>query len=245
VIQCDCDGSGFVVDEATNTARDCSCRARRRSRAKARRLEARLPKKYQHVALERKPVVDMPEDIVRDVRKFTRLVDEKIDSGEGIWFVGDVGTGKTTLAMLVSKAAIEACRSVAIYSVPRLLAVLRESMDSEVGLLRLVEDLSRVDLLHLDDLGAERATDWALEQLYSIVNARYEEQRSLVVTTNLDRDGLAEQVGWRIVSRIREACGEPVWMFGSDHRVPEYEPGYATALERRFPAGGVRSPRAS
>jgi DNA replication protein DnaC len=235
---CECDGSGFVVDEATNTARDCTCRARRRTLAKARRLEARLPKRYQHVAFDRSPVVDMHETIVRQARRFTRDIDRNLDAGRGIWFVGAVGTGKTTLAMLVSKSAIEAGRSVAIYSLPRLLGVLRESMTSEAGMLRLVDDLSRVDLLHLDDLGAERATEWVLEQLYAIVNARYEEQRSLVITTNLEPDQLAEQLGPRIVSRIWEMCGDPVLMQGEDQRTPAgpavaYETSYAEELERR------------
>ncbi len=53
-----------------------------------------------------------------------------LDGGRGLWIQGDVGTGKTTLAMLVSKAALDAGRSVAIYSLPRLLNLLRESMDS-------------------------------------------------------------------------------------------------------------------
>ena len=48
-----------------------------------------------------------------------------------------------------------------------------------------LDRLASVDLLHVDDLGAENRTDWALEQLYSIVNTRYEDERSTVVTTNL------------------------------------------------------------
>jgi DNA replication protein DnaC len=227
-----CDGSGFVIDEATNTARDCTCRPLRRSSLKARRLEARLPKRYQHVAFERAPVVGMPDAVVREVRRYTREIDRNLDEGRGIWFVGDVGTGKTTLAMLVSRAALDAGRSVAIYSLPRLLAVLREAIDSEDGLLRIVDDLSQVDLLHLDDLGAERATDWVLEQLYAIVNARYEEQRSLVITTNLDPEQLADQLGPRIVSRISEICGVPVMMRGDDRR-STYETSYMEELERR------------
>jgi DNA replication protein DnaC len=233
-----CDGSGFVVDETTNTARDCACRARRRSQAKARRLEARLPRRYRDVAFERPPVLGMPEAVVREVRRFTRDIDGKLDAGRGIWFQGDVGTGKTTLAMLVSKSATEAGRSVAIYSLPRLLAVLRESIESDGGLLAIVDDLSRVDLLHLDDLGAERATDWVLEQLYAIVNARYEEQRSLVLTTNLGDDALTEQLGPRIVSRIREICGDPILMRGEDRRElagapTDYSTSYLDELERR------------
>jgi DNA replication protein DnaC len=239
----ECDGSGFVVDEATNTARDCECRPGRRSRIKASRLEARLPKRFQHVAFEREPVVGLHPEIVRKPRRFARDIERNLDEGQGIWFVGGVGTYKTTLAMLVSKAALEAGRSVAIYSVPRLLSVLRESMDSEQGLLRLIEDLSEVDLLHLDDLGAERSTDWVLEQLYAILNARYEEQRSLVVTTNLGVDELTDQLGPRIVRRILEICGDPVPTGQEDRRAPaaaadEHEIAYVEELERR--AGMLR-----
>ena len=80
------------------------------------------------------------------------------------------------------------------------------------------ERLTSVDLLHLDDLGAEKRTDWVLEQLYAIVDARYEEQRSMVVTTNLDQPALEEQIGARTVSRLVEICGDPLPLFGDDQR---------------------------
>ncbi len=73
--------------------------------------------------------------------------------------MGDTGTGKTTLAMLVSKAALEAGHSVAIYSLPKLLARIRRTYDSEPGgdsYLSFFERLTSVDLLHIDDLGAEK-----------------------------------------------------------------------------------------
>jgi DNA replication protein DnaC len=218
-----CDGTGFVIDEATNTASDCTCRPLRISRAKTRRLEARLPQKYRDVAFERFPVTEMPPDVVRQVQRYTRDIDKNLDDGRGIWFVGDVGTGKTTLAMLVSKAALAAGRSVAIYSLPRLLNIVREAMVSPEGKLDLLDRLASVDLLHLDDVGAESTTEWVLEQLYSIVNTRYEEERSLVITTNLDPDQLSEQIGHRTVSRIIEMCGDPLPLFGADRR-REYRP---------------------
>jgi DNA replication protein DnaC len=218
-----CDGSGFVVDEATNTAVDCTCRPLRISRRKARRLEARLPKRYRDVAFDRFPVTEMEDAVVNVVRRFTHDIDRNLDEGRGIWFVGDVGTGKTTLAMLVSKAALDAGRTVAIYSLPRLLNIVREAIDSEEGKLELLDRLASVDLLHLDDVGAENRTDWVLEQLYSIINTRYEEERSLVITTNYQPDELVKQIGERTVSRIIEMCGDPIPLFGTDQR-REYRP---------------------
>ncbi len=99
-------------------------------------------------------------------------------------------------------------RTVAIYSLPRLLAEIRTTFedDSERSYTDLLDRLGDVDLLHLDDVGAEKTSPWVLEQLYSIVNTRYEEQRSIVLTTNLDEEELAEQIGQRTVSRLEEMC---------------------------------------
>jgi DNA replication protein DnaC len=123
--------------------------------------------------------------------------------------------------MLVSKLALEAGRSVAIYSLPHLLSRIRRTYEAEPGedtYLEFFERLTSVDLLHIDDLGAEKRSDWVLEQLYAIVNERYEAQRSIVVTTNLDQARLEEQIGPRTVSRLVEICGDPLPLFGDDMR---------------------------
>jgi DNA replication protein DnaC len=216
-----CDGTGFVIDEATNTATPCRCRAQRIGRARARSLSAVIPKRFRGVSFERAPVVDMDPAIVGEVRRYVDHVEENLDSGRGLWFMGDVGTGKTTLAMLVSKAALDAGRSVAIYSLPRLLAEIRKTFDeeSERSYLEMIDRLTGVDLLHVDDLGAERTSEWVLEQLYAIVNARYEDQRAVVVTTNLQPDELREQITPRTVSRLVEICGDPLPLYGRDRRM--------------------------
>jgi DNA replication protein DnaC len=216
-----CDGSGFVVDEATNTATDCGCRAARIARARTRSLAGRIPSRYRGVSFDRAPVSDISRtapDQVRAIRRYVQAIGANIDGGRGLWIQGDVGTGKTTLAMLISKAALDAGRSVAIYSLPRLLNLLRESMDSEGGKLDFIDRLTAVDLLHIDDLGAEHQTDWVLEQLYSIVNARYEAERSIVATTNLMPDELSERLGARTVSRLVEICGDIIPLYGTDKR---------------------------
>jgi DNA replication protein DnaC len=85
----------------------------------------------------------------------------------------------------------------------------------------LLEQLKRVDLLHIDDVGAEKTSPWVLEQLYSIVNSRYEDERAIMITTNLERAELAEQINERTVSRLEEMC-EILPLSGSDRR--RYDP---------------------
>jgi len=215
-----CDGSGFVIDEATNTASDCRCRAQRVARARARSLSGVIPRRYRLVSFDTPPVSDLPAPQVRMVRDFARRIDEHLDAGRGLWIFGDVGTGKTTLAMLVSRHALEAGRSVAIYSLPRLLAELRRTFDEDAqqSYTQMLDRLATVDLLHIDDVGAEQTSPWVLEQLYALINARYEDERSVILTTNIEeRSELVEQIGERTVSRLQEMC-ELIPLFGEDAR---------------------------
>jgi DNA replication protein DnaC len=214
-----CDGTGFVVDEATRVAQPCRCRPQRIERHRARSLSAVIPRKYSGASFDRPPVTEMPGPQVQVVKRFVRDIDTNLDDGRGLWFYGSVGTGKTTLAMIVSRAALDAGRSVAIYSLPRLLAEIRATFesDSEGSYVDFLDRLAAVDLLHVDDVGAERTSDWVLEQLYAIVNARYEEERSVIITTNLERDELVEQIRERTVSRLEEMC-TLVPLYGEDAR---------------------------
>jgi DNA replication protein DnaC len=217
----ECDGSGYLIEEG-NVARPCACLARRAGRGSSRRLGTGIPKRFRGVSFERKPICDLDPYVLRHVRDFVRRIEEHVDAGRGLWFYGDVGTGKTSLAMLVSKAAEEAGRSVAIYPMTRLLAEIKETYDRDTGesYMQFFRRLCAVDLLHLDDLGAERTTEWVLEQLYSIVNERWQDERSIVVTTNITNlDRLREQVGARTVSRLSEICGDPIPIMGPDLRM--------------------------
>jgi DNA replication protein DnaC len=214
-----CDGSGFVVDEATRVATPCRCRPQRVERRRAASLSAVIPRKYRGVSFDRPPVTEIVEPVVRAVRGYVRDIDGRLDAGDGLWLEGDVGTGKTTLAMLVSRSALDAGRSVAIYSLPRLLAEIRATFeaDSEGSYVDFLDRLARVDLLHVDDVGAERTSPWVLEQLYAIVNARYEDERAILITTNLRLEELEEQITARTVSRLKEMC-EVLPLYGADAR---------------------------
>jgi DNA replication protein DnaC len=216
-----CDGSGFLYEEGSRRARDCTCRPRRIQRRKARKLAGVIPRRFQGVSFDRAPVTLMDPSVVRAVRRYVDSLEARLEEGRGIWFKGDVGTGKTTLAMLVSAEALRSGHSVAIYSLPRLLGMLRETFDDESAgsLSDLLDRLAAVELLHIDDVGAEQSSPWVLEQLYTIVNTRYEDGRAVVVTTNLSEEALREQIGERTVSRLVEMCGDPLPLFGADHRM--------------------------
>jgi DNA replication protein DnaC len=222
-----CDGSGFLYDDDGRTARPCSCRPARMARKRAAAVAGRLPRRFREVSFDREPIVSMNPALIREVRTYVRAIGERLDEGQGIWFTGKVGAGKTTLAMLVSKAAMEADRTVAIYSLPRLLGLLRDTYgeNARYSLTELIDRLCAVDLLHIDDVGAEQSSPWVLEQLYTIVNTRYEDGKAILLTTNLDREQLEAQIGARTVSRLYEMCGTPLPMFDGDHRMPgHYEP---------------------
>jgi DNA replication protein DnaC len=226
-----CDGSGWILGPE-DVARACECRAPRLKRGRVRGVASAIPPRYRGVSFDRPPVSDMVRDmstrhVVNAVQSFVDDLDENLAAGKGMWLMGNTGTGKTTLGMLAAKAALAAGRTVAVYFTPKLLTQIRQTYqatDSEDAYDAFFRRLTSVDLLYIDDLGAERHTDWVVEQLYALVNERYENQRSMLVTSNAARDveegrkQLEDQIGSRTVSRLIEICDDPLPLFGPDRR---------------------------
>jgi len=226
-----CDGSGWILGPE-DVARPCECREQRLRRSRVRGVASAIPPRYRGVSFERPPVSDMAREmttrhVVNAVRAFVDGLDENLAAGRGLWLMGNTGTGKTTLGMLIAKLALAAGRTVAVYFAPKLLTQIRQTYQAsehEDAYEAFFRRLTSVDLLYIDDLGAERHTDWVVEQLYALVNERYENQRSMLVTSNASRDveagrrQLEEQIGSRTVSRLIEICDDPLPLFGPDRR---------------------------
>jgi DNA replication protein DnaC len=138
---------------------------------------------------------------------------------------GPVGTGKTGLAWATMLAYLEdSGPEVDFVNVRQLLADARRSF-SDPNAADPLEGLATVDLLVLDDLGAERATDWALETVATLIEERYQRQLGTIVTANYSPSELVARlghqdpiIGQRIVSRLVEDCVQ-IQLKGADRRI--------------------------
>ena len=211
------------------------CHALRRCRHERNRLarlrisrlfaSARIPRAYEGdtfadytVTATNKDAVDAAHMIVADEIK-------------GLFLHGEKGTGKTKLAAIIANERARAGSPVLFASVPDLMADIRRSFKDGTTS-EAVQAVKNAPFLVLDDLGAEKMTEWVGEQLFCIVNHRYNERLATVVTSNyrptqviahmatVDRDGnvIDDLQGQRIMSRIYGMC-ERVEIRGVDWRM--------------------------
>lgn len=151
------------------------------------------------------------------VKEYEQMKKENI----GLLFCGTVGSGKTYLACCIANALIEEYMiRVKIRNFAQIINDLQKS-GFDLDKNEYIEAITNVSVLILDDLGIERDTSYAKEQVYNIVNSRYLKQKPTIFTTNLpyekiqnSDDGVEYE---RIYSRIIEMC-IPVKVMGEDFR---------------------------
>ena len=137
-------------------------------------------------------------------------------NGDGLYIEGTFGTGKTHLAAAIAIQLMEQGHNVIFKTADDLLRDIKATFD-ETGQeeKKVLDRLKTCELLVIDDIGKEQATDWSTAQLYAIINDRYECQRPLIITTNFNENdlvavespkGVGEHRIRAILSRLHETC---------------------------------------
>lgn len=149
------------------------------------------------------------------------------ETGEGIYYSGTFGTGKTHLAVAIALDLIQKGVPVICMTAIDLLAEIRKTYDSNrnVSEYQILKAYKEVDLLVIDDLGKEYCSDWATSMLYDIINDRYESCLPTIITTNYNDEDLVDRLARKsnyetagaIVSRLHEMT-MGISMNGKDRR---------------------------
>jgi DNA replication protein DnaC len=220
-----CDDTGWrehVVDGVARVTR-CDCV----KEAQGDRLlgAARIPKRYQHCSLDTFTAYN--EHLEKALRHARQLADAFPVVERGLFLEGLPGVGKTHLAVAVLAQVIRTRGARGLfYDTRDLLRLIRSTYDpvSQAAEMDVLRPVMTADLLVLDDLGAEKTSEWVEETLNLIVNARYSERRTTIFTSNYkdipdgtDPDSLLFRVGFRMRSRLHEMC-EFLVLDGADYR---------------------------
>lgn len=230
-----CDGQGMRVVESENGRRvavPCVCRAQRRTR---RVLSlARIPRRYEHCTLDsyEPSFAGGNRSLKKSLEAARKFVDgyPLQNEGNGLLLTGSIGVGKTHLAVGILQALVEERGASGLfYDYRELLKQVQNSYNPRVAAteLEVLAPVFDAEVLVLDEIGASKPTDWVWDTVAHILNTRYNDKRTTIITTNYSNlpplgmaqeDGrsqaraamreetLGDRIGERMRSRLQEMC---------------------------------------
>ena len=143
----------------------------------------------------------MSDEIVK-CKRYADAWDDMRRENNGLLLWGNTGNGKTFAAACIANELIDRGIPAMITSFPR---ILNAGYDKK----GIIEQVHYYPLMVIDDLGAERSSEYAMETVYTVIDERYKAKKPLIVTTNLTLDELCrpkDMTYQRIYDRILEMC---------------------------------------
>ena len=219
-----CDDTGWKTIEVDGVERVTRCDCTGEKAAAQRLRQTRLPPRYQKCSLDNF-VTYQNEELLRAVTSARRFAAAFPVAQKGLMLIGPPGIGKTHIAVSVLRDVVQRTGASGLYYDTRaLLKDIRNTYNpvTHTAEMDVIRPVMEAELLVLDDLGAERLTDWVEETMSLIVNTRYNERRATIFTSNYedipdDVNSLLVRVGFRLHSRLREMC-EFLEYDGADYR---------------------------
>ncbi|SNT09582.1 DNA replication protein DnaC [Granulicella rosea] len=230
-------------EDGTRFVRDCVCRVQRRA---ARMLnQAKIPRRYEHCSLDEFDV--RFHGATRSIGSAHMRARKFVDgypietAGTGIILTGSIGVGKTHLAVGILQALVTERGATGLFCDYReLLKQVQNSYNQRVQAteLEILKPVFEAEVLVLDELGASKPTDWVWDTVAHILNTRYNDRRTTIITTNyanhpplgtelapsgnyarpaVREETLGDRIGERMRSRLQEMC-VVVEMHGEDFR---------------------------
>jgi len=239
-----CDGVGLVRimnEEGKWVSRGCECQEQ--ARVERRLAAAHIPGRYQDCTLDSYEIYHSADISLKRARATAlKFVDSyPVDTGsKGLLFTGSIGVGKTHLAVGVLQRLVRDRGVKGLFCDYReLLKNIQNSYNPQVHTteLELLKPVFAAEVLVLDDLGAQKPNEWVWDTVALILNSRYNERQSTIITTNYpdlpagagfkpdekgnkpakNEDTLGDRIGDRMRSRLAEMC-IGIEMNGKDFR---------------------------
>lgn len=184
---------------------------RSRNEARIDRLKRRskLPARFERYTFENYTPNSEDQERARRIclSYVKRFNDETVSLGKSLYIEGPYGSGKTHLAVAVMQRLINERKVPCLFmTVPEMLEQMRDEYDQQESE-SVLDTVKNAEFLVLDDLGAEKPTEWSQERLFMIINHRYNNSLPTIFTSNYSLEALGEyRVGGRIESRMHEMC---------------------------------------
>ena len=195
-----CDGYGHIIDETG--ARPCICVQREVVRTGIE--YARIPKRFEQATLDNFEFAGPLRQALSFARKYVE--EYSLERTKGLYIHGSTGVGKTHLAIGILKTLIARGFDGVFYNIVGLLDEIRSTYDPNnpnSPKSRLERDMLR-QVFVLDDFGVQKTSAWVADRLYALINRRYQDCKTLIITSNIELKDLGIKVDSRLYSRMTE-----------------------------------------